>query len=58
MALLLKVAQVMEEAADILSQPDTGRRAIAAETEAIELLLEAKKSSGQSTGGSGSGNSS
>ena len=57
MALLLKVAQVMEEAADILSQPDTGRRAIAAETEAIELLLEAKKSSGQSTGGSGSGNS-
>ena len=43
MALLLKVAQVMEEAADILSQPDTGRRAIAAETEAIELLLEEEK---------------
>ena len=57
MALLLRVAQVMEDAADILSQPNTGPKAIAAETEAIELLLQAKKINGQSSGGNNGGNS-
>ena len=34
------VSQVMAEAADILARPETGRPAIAAETEVIELLLQ------------------
>ncbi|MFM8633689.1 MAG: hypothetical protein ACKOEX_02580, partial [Planctomycetia bacterium] len=34
-----KVESVMHDAIDILARPDTGRPAIAAETEAIELLL-------------------
>ena len=52
MELLRKVSHVMDEASDILSEPDTGSKAIAAETEAIELLLQAKRSMG---GGGGSG---
>ena len=51
--LLKYVNRVMKEAQALLSEPDTGRRAIAAETEAIELLLQAKKASGQGGGGSG-----
>ena len=46
----------MADARGILAEPDTGRRAIAAETEAIELLLESQFG-GESGGGGGSGNS-
>ena len=35
-----RAAEVMEEVEDILAEPDTGPRAIAAITEAIEILLE------------------
>ena len=42
-ALLAKVDEVMVEATDILAQPETGKPAIAAETEAIELLLQSKR---------------
>lgn len=61
--LLTKVEMVMDEAADILGKPDTGSPAIAAETEAIELLLQSKKinpngggGGGSSPGGGGGGN--
>lgn len=47
---------VMAEARDILAGPDTGRRAIAAETEAIELLLQSQFGGGGG-GGGGSGGS-
>ena len=57
MGLLAKVSEVMFEAEDILGEPDTGARAIAAETEAIELLLQAKKACGNCGGGGGGGNS-
>jgi len=50
--LLDAVMGVMMEAAGILDQPDTGAPAIAAETEAIELLLQAKR---QGKGGGGGG---
>jgi len=45
----------MDEAEDILDTPETGPKAIAAETDAIELLLQAKR---QSPNGGGSGGSS
>ncbi len=51
--LLGAVSQVMTEATDILSQPDTGKPAIAAETEAIELLLQSKRINPKGGGGSG-----
>lgn len=54
-ALFRQVEGVMDEATDILASPDTGRRAIAAETEAIELLLRSRSCGG---GGGGSGGSS
>jgi hypothetical protein len=44
----------MKEATEILARPDTGRRAIAAETEAIELLLQSKRMNPNGGGGSGS----
>lgn len=50
--LLGAVMHVMDEAAGILDKPDTGAPAIAAETEAIELLLQAKR---QGKGGGGGG---
>ncbi len=50
--LLDAVMHVMDEAAGILDKPDTGAPAIAAETEAIELLLQAKR---QGKGGGGGG---
>ncbi len=53
-ALLNKVEQVMLEGADILERPDTGAQAIAAETEAIELLLQSKKINPKGGGGGGS----
>ena len=50
--LLNTVVAVMQEARGILDQPETGPTAIAAETEAIELLLQAKR---MSPGGGGGG---
>lgn len=51
--LLDAVMQVMDEAGTILDKPDTGAPAIAAETEAIELLLQAKRSNPKGGGGGG-----
>ncbi|MCB1086402.1 MAG: hypothetical protein KDM63_05110, partial [Verrucomicrobiae bacterium] len=52
--LLSLVTEVMREARSILAKPDTGAEAIAAETEAIELLLQAKRMKPGSGGGGGS----
>jgi hypothetical protein len=60
-ALLGAVSQVMNEATQILARPDTGNPAIAAETEAIELLLQSKRfnpgggGGGANPGGGGGG---
>jgi hypothetical protein len=60
-ALLSKVSDVMKEATEILARPETGPPAIAAETEAIELLLQSKRfapgggGSGSTPGGGGGG---
>ena len=51
--LLTTVAQVMLEATGILAEPETGPRAIAAETEAIELLLQARRINPKGGGGGG-----
>jgi hypothetical protein len=51
--LLHAVTSVMDDASDILETPDTGPKAIAAETEAIELLLQAKRMSPNGGGGGG-----
>jgi hypothetical protein len=53
-ALLKDVGSVMDDAASILYTPNTGPPAIAAETEAIELLLQAKRSGNKPGGGGGS----
>jgi hypothetical protein len=53
-ALFREVERVMDEATDILASPDTGRPAIAAETEAIELLLRSRACGGGGGGNSGS----
>ena len=60
--LLNLVENVLQEARDILVSPNTGSQAIAAETEAIELLLQCKRinpkgggGGGTSPGGGGSG---
>jgi hypothetical protein len=52
--LLTAVVSVMDEAEGILDKPDTGPSAIAAETEAIELLLQTKRSGSKGGGGGGS----
>jgi len=52
--LLKEVGAVMDEAKGILYTPETGPQAIAAETEAIELLLQAKRSSPKGGGSGGS----
>ena len=44
----------MQEASAILAQPETGSPAIAAETEAIELLLQSKRINPKGGGGGGS----
>src|SRR5262249_48865531 len=59
-ALLGQVSVVMKDATEILARPDTGSPAIAAETEAIELLLQSKRfapggGGGGSTPGGGGG---
>ncbi len=53
-ALLGRVELVMDEATSILREPNTGSAAIAAETEAIELLLQSKKINPRGGGGGGS----
>jgi hypothetical protein len=53
-ALLGQVSSVMKDAARILASPDTGPQAIAAETEAIELLLQSKRINPKGGGGGGS----
>ena len=50
-----KVEQVMAEATDTLAKPDTGPKAIGAETEAIELLLAAQAAASNGGGGGGGG---
>jgi hypothetical protein len=52
-ALLGMVSGVMREATDILARPETGSPAIAAETEAIELLLRSKRINPGGGGGGG-----
>lgn len=52
-ALLRKVAEVMFDAKTILARADTGSPAIAAETEAIELLLQSKRINPKGGGGGG-----
>jgi hypothetical protein len=53
--LLGSVKLVMGEAAGILSESETGKPAIAAETEAIELLLRSRRINPNGGGGGGSG---
>jgi hypothetical protein len=50
--LLSAVSKILGDARNILGRPDTGPEAIAAETEAIELLLQARRSPPQGGGGS------
>jgi len=52
--LLGLVAEVMTEASEILGRPETGPVAIAAETEAIELLLQSRRINPNGGGGGGS----
>jgi hypothetical protein len=52
--LLQDVVSVMDETHGILDTPETGPTAIAAETDAIEMLLQAKRSGNKSGGGGGS----
>jgi hypothetical protein len=52
--LLAEVNSVMDEATEILAQPETGPPAIAAQTEAIELLLRSKRINPKGGGGGGS----
>jgi hypothetical protein len=54
--LLQSVSMVMDEAAGILARPETGRPAIGAETEAIELLLQSKRFNPKAGGGGGGSN--
>ncbi len=51
--LLTAVSRVMDEATGILASPNTGSEAIAAETEAIELLLQCKRINPKGGGGGG-----
>ncbi|MCA9131960.1 MAG: hypothetical protein KDA45_02350, partial [Planctomycetales bacterium] len=52
-SLLTSVGKVMQEATETLASSDTGPAAIAAETEAIELLLQCKRINPKSGGGGG-----
>ena len=52
--LLTEVSSVMAEARDLLAGPSTGGPTIAAESEAIELLLQSKRKSPNGGGGGGS----
>jgi hypothetical protein len=56
MQLLTSVSDIMRQAHAVLARPDTGPEVIAAQTEAIELLLQSKRNpSGGGGGGSSSG---
>jgi hypothetical protein len=52
--LLKNVVDVMNDTHGILATPDTGPNAVGAETEAIELLLQSKRSGNKGGGGGGS----
>ena len=52
--LLEQVSEVMSDATEILARPETGGPAIAAETEAIELLLQSRRINPRGGGGGGS----
>lgn len=52
-ALLGQVSGVMSEAVEILARPETGAPAIGAESEIIELLLQAKRCNPKGGGGGG-----
>ncbi len=52
--LLTVVSDVMRDARAVLSRPDSGPEAIAAETEAIELLLQSKRQNSSGGGGGAS----
>ena len=54
LGLLKNVVAVMDETHNTLDTPDTGPKAIGAETEAIELLLQSKRSGSKGGGGGGS----
>lgn len=54
--LLRLVSDVMREARAVLARPDTGPEAIAAQTEAIELLLQSKRQQNDDGGGGGGSN--
>ncbi|MEX2579261.1 MAG: hypothetical protein WD342_09395 [Verrucomicrobiales bacterium] len=54
--LLTVVSDVMREARAVLARPDTGAEAVAAETEVIELLLQAQRQNPSGGGGGGGGN--
>ncbi len=56
LAKVAKAAEVMDEAETILARPETGPEAIAAITEAIEILLEIKRSPNTPSSGGGGGN--
>jgi hypothetical protein len=53
LALLAQVNDVMKDATGILAGPETGAPAIAAETDAIELLLKSRRINPNSGGGGG-----
>ena len=52
--LLDAVAGIMDEATGILARPETGARAVGAETEVIELLLQSRRINPGGGGGGGS----
>jgi len=54
--LISAASGAMNDATEVLSRPDTGREAIAAETEAIELLLQSKRANPKGGGGGGGSN--
>ncbi|MAS92641.1 MAG: hypothetical protein CMO55_05535 [Verrucomicrobiales bacterium] len=54
--LLSLVSDIMRESRAVLARPDTGDEAVAAQTEAIELLLQSKRQK-KPQGGGGSGSS-
>lgn len=56
MQLLGQVTEVMQQAEDLLLTHETGKITIAAETEAIELLLQSKKINPKARGGGGGSN--
>jgi hypothetical protein len=51
--LLTQVVTIMDEAEDLLTEGETGAKTVAAETEAIELLLQAKRPNPKGGGGGG-----